>query len=98
MPHRYHVVLVSIMLGFTFSPIASGQIGQPDIIQEHWYHSYATLTLDVNEWANDNPDIVRLVIAGQTELGRNLFQISLCRGFNRYKCFRAQLAGAVVKW
>ena len=77
MPHRYHVVLVSIMLGFTFSPIASGQIGQPDIIQEHWYHSYATLTLDVNEWADDNPDIVRLVIAGQTELGRNLWVLQI---------------------
>ena len=77
MPHRCHVVLVSILLGFTFSPIASGQIGQPDIIQEHWYHSYATLTLDVNEWADDNPDIVRLVIAGQTELGRNLWVLQI---------------------
>jgi hypothetical protein len=35
------------------------------------------LTLDVNEWADENPDIVRLVVAGQTELGRNLWVLQI---------------------
>ena len=59
------------------SPMVAAQVGQPDIIQEHWYHSYATLTLDVNEWADDHPDIVDLIVAGQTEMGRNLWMLRI---------------------
>lgn len=58
-------------------PLATAQVGQPDIIQEHWYHSYATLTLDVNEWADDHPDIVNLLSIGQTEMGRNLWMLQI---------------------
>ena len=54
------------------APMSSAQIGQPGLIQEHWYHSYASLTLDVNEWADENDDIIRLEVAGQTELSCNL--------------------------
>ena len=50
---------------------------QPDIVQEHWYHSYLTLTHDVQSWATDNPDIVILTVAGQTELGRNLWMLQI---------------------
>ena len=53
------------------------QAQQPDIVQEHWYHSYATLTLDVNAWADDHPDIVNLLVIGQTELGRNLWMLQI---------------------
>ena len=59
------------------SPMVAAQVGQPDIIQEHWYHSYATLTLDVNDWADDHPDIVDLIVAGQTEMGRNLWMLRI---------------------
>jgi hypothetical protein len=59
------------------SPMVAAQVGQPDIIQEHWYHSYATLTLDVNEWADDYPDIVDLIVAGQTEMGRSLWMLRI---------------------
>ncbi len=59
------------------SPIATAQVGQPDIIQEHWYHTYTTLTLDVNEWADNNPDIVNLLSVGQTEMGRNLWMLQI---------------------
>ena len=31
----------------------------------------------MNEWADENPDIVRLVVAGQTELGRNLWVLQI---------------------
>ena len=77
MPSRLSLILVGLMLAFSYTPVASGQFSQPEIIQEHWYHSYATLTLDVNEWADENPDIVRLVVAGQTGLGRNLWVLQI---------------------
>ena len=71
------VLIVASMLAVSTSPAATAQIGQPDIIQEHWYHSYATLTLDVNEWADDYPEIVNLLVVGQTELGRNLWMLQI---------------------
>ena len=77
MSSRLSLILVGLILTFSYTPVASGQFSQPEIIQEHWYHSYATLTLDVNEWADENPDIVRLVVAGQTELGRNLWVLQI---------------------
>ena len=71
------IVLASLMLTVPVAPAASAQIGQPDIIQEHWYHSYATLTLDVNAWADDYPEIVYLSVVGQTEMGRNLWMLQI---------------------
>ena len=71
------IILTSLMLTVPVAPVASAQIGQPDIIQEHWYHSYATLTLDVNAWADDYPEIVNLLVVGQTELGRNLWMLQI---------------------
>ena len=75
---RFLVVIVLTSLILTSaSPIATAQVGQPDIIQEHWYHTYATLTLDVNEWADDYPEIVNLTVVGQTEMGRNLWMLQI---------------------
>jgi len=71
------IILASLMLTVQVAPATSAQIGQPDIIQEHWYHSYATLTLDVNAWADDYPEIVNLLVVGQTELGRNLWMLQI---------------------
>ena len=71
------VLVVASMLTVSTSPVATAQIGQPDIIQEHWYHSYATLTLDLNEWADDYPEIVNLLVVGQTEMGRNLWMLQI---------------------
>ena len=70
-------VILGILLLSVFTPIAQAQGGQPDIVQEHWYHSHATLTIDVNAWADDYPDIVDLTSAGQTELGRELWVVRL---------------------
>ena len=70
------MVLASLMVA-SASPMASGQISQPDIVQEHWYHSYATLTLDVNAWADEYPEIVNLLVVGQTEMGRNLWMLQI---------------------
>ena len=77
MSNRLQAIFIGLVLAVSYSPVASAQFGQPEIVQEHWYHSYATLTLDVNEWADENPDIVRLVVAGQTELGRNLWVLQI---------------------
>ena len=65
------------MLSVSTSPVATAQIGQPDIIQEHWYHSYATLTLDLNEWADDYPEIVEMFSIGKTELGREIWMLQI---------------------
>ena len=70
------MVLASLVVA-SASPMASGQISQPDIVQEHWYHSYATLTLDVNAWADEYPEIVNLLVVGQTEMGRNLWMLQI---------------------
>ena len=74
---RWVLLVVFSSLVASSSPVVSGQISQPDIIQEHWYHSYATLTLDLNAWADDYPEIVNLLIVGQTEMGRNLWMLQI---------------------
>ena len=71
------VMVLASLVAASASPMVSGQISQPDIVQEHWYHSYATLTLDVNAWADEYPEIVDLIVAGQTELGRNLWVLRI---------------------
>ena len=71
---RVVAVLVMLLVA-SATPMASAQ--QPDIVQEHWYHSYLTLTTDVQSWAVDYPEIVILTVAGQTELGRNLWVLQI---------------------
>ena len=70
------IVLASLAMS-SAGPTVTAQISQPDIIQEHWYHSYATLTLDLNDWADNNPDIVILLSVGQTELGREIWMLQI---------------------
>jgi hypothetical protein len=77
MSRLWVVVVLTSLLVTTASPIVTAQIGQPDIVQEHWYHSYATLTLDLNEWADDYPEIVILFSIGQTELGREIWMLQI---------------------
>ena len=69
------VAVLAMLLVASATPMASAQ--QPDIVQEHWYHSYLTLTADVQAWATDHSDIVILTVAGQTELGRNLWMLQI---------------------
>jgi hypothetical protein len=77
MGRSWVVVVLTSLLVTSASPIVTAQIGQPDIIQEHWYHSYATLTLDLNEWADDYSEIVILFSIGQTELGREIWMLQI---------------------
>ena len=70
------VILLSFFISASlFADINMAQ--QPDLVQEHWYHSYATLTIDVNAWADDYSEIVNLLVIGQTELGRNLWMLQI---------------------
>ena len=69
------MTLVLVLVANSMMPTIDAQ--QPDIIQEHWYHSYATLTVDVNEWADNNPDIINLLSVGQTELGREIWMLQI---------------------
>ena len=69
------LAVLAMLLVASATPMASAQ--QPDIVQEHWYHSYATLTVDVNAWAGDYPEIVDLTSAGNTELGRELWLVRI---------------------
>lgn len=77
MSRLWVVVVLSSLLFTSASPIVTAQIGQPDIVQEHWYHSYATLTLDLNEWADDYPEIIILFSIGKTELGREIWMLQI---------------------
>jgi len=71
------IAVLTVLLVASASPMVVAQ--QPDIVQEHWYHSYATLTIDVNAWADDpeTSEIVNLLVVGQTELGRNLWMLQI---------------------
>ncbi|RJU88891.1 MAG: hypothetical protein DWC02_01115, partial [Candidatus Poseidoniales archaeon] len=49
--------------------------GEP--IDNHLYMSWAALTQEVNDWSNDNPDIVELSSIGQSFLGKELWMVVL---------------------
>ncbi len=69
------LALVALIVAGGAAPVASAQ--QPDLTQEHWYHSYATLTLDVQAWEDDYPEVVRLVSAGTTLYGRQQWVLQI---------------------
>ena len=49
--------------------------GEP--IDNHVHMSWAALTLEVNEWADDYPDIVDLTDIGESELGKTLWVVRI---------------------
>ena len=77
------LALVAVLLVAGVAPVATAQ--QPGFTQEHWYHSYPTLTIDVQAWEDDYPEIVRLLSAGTTLYGRQqwVVQISDWAGENK---------------
>ena len=48
-----------------------------DPIDSHVHMTWAALTLEVNEWADDYPEIVDLVSVGESELGKSLWVVRL---------------------
>ena len=69
------LVLFAMVVVGGAAPVASAQ--QPGIIQDHWYHSYATLTVDLQAWEDDYPEVVRLVSAGTTLHGRQQWVLQI---------------------
>ncbi len=49
--------------------------GEP--VDSHVHMTWAALTLEVNDWADENADIVDLISAGKSELGRDLWVVRL---------------------
>ena len=49
--------------------------GEP--VDSHVHMTWAALTMEVNDWADQNSDIVDLVSAGKSELGRDLWVVRL---------------------
>lgn len=79
-------VAVGLVLCLLLSslPVASAQSdssedaawpGEP--IDGHVHMTWAALTLEVNEWADNYPDIVDLVSVGESELGKSLWVVRL---------------------
>ena len=48
-----------------------------DPVDSHVHLTWAALTLDVNDWASEHPDIVDLTTAGTSELGKTLWVVRL---------------------
>lgn len=75
------LVLCLFLAGIT--PLASAAAdtdenawpGEP--IDNHVHMTWAALTMEVNEWADDNPDIVQLIDAGKSELGKSLWVVQI---------------------
>ncbi|DAC16662.1 MAG: hypothetical protein CMB51_05235 [Euryarchaeota archaeon] len=49
--------------------------GEP--VDNHVHMTWAAMTIEVNNWADDNPDIVDLVDVGESELGKTLWVVRL---------------------
>ena len=49
--------------------------GEP--IDNHVHMTWAALTLEVNQWADDYPEIVDLTSVGESELGKTLWVVRL---------------------
>ena len=82
-------VAVGLVLCLLLSslPVASAQSDSNDDtawpgdpIDGHVHMTWAALTLEVNEWADNNPDIVDLVSVGESELGKSLWVVRLSDG------------------
>ena len=49
--------------------------GEP--IDNHLHMTWAALTMEVNDWADNNPEIVKLIDAGDSELGKTLWVLQI---------------------
>jgi len=80
---RTAVCLVMCMVLATV-PAASAQFDPQkthawpgDPVDSHLHLTWASLTLDVNDWADEHPDIVDVTSAGNSELGKSLWVVRL---------------------
>ena len=88
---RVAVGLVLCMF-FASIPIASAQSDSTDEeewpgdpLDSHIHLTWATLTLDVNDWADEYPEIVDVTSVGESELGKSLWVVRLSDWSNETK-------------
>lgn len=72
---RLTVILAVLLVTPTLITAEQNWPGEP--VDNHIFMSYAALTQEVNEWADNNPDIVELSSIGQSFLGRELWMVVL---------------------
>ena len=66
-----------VVLIVTPSLVVADQNWPGEPIDNHVHMTWAALTMEVNEWADNNPDIVRLIDAGDSELGKTLWVLQI---------------------
>ncbi|MDE0953375.1 MAG: M14 family zinc carboxypeptidase [Candidatus Poseidoniales archaeon] len=67
--------IIVLLLSTSLNSIITAQ--QPEPVQEHWYHTYPTLTEDIQSWEENYPDIVKIVSAGETLYGRQQWVVQI---------------------
>ena len=79
---RVAVGLVLCLLFAGLSPVAVASSvaddawpGEP--VDNHVHMTWAALTMEVNDWADNHPDIVKLIDAGNSELGKTLWVLQI---------------------
>ena len=71
-------MLLALVPAATVQAESSEETSWPgDPIDSHVHMTWAAMTLEVNEWADDYPEIVDLMSAGESELGRALWVVRL---------------------
>ena len=71
------MMLSSIPITSAQSDSSEDQAWPGDPIDSHVHMTWAALTLEVNEWADDYPEIVDLTSVGESELGKSLWVVRL---------------------
>ncbi len=69
------IFLAVLIVAPTLATAEPNWPGEP--VDNHIYMSWAALTQELNDWSNDNPDIVMLSSIGQSYLGKELWMIVL---------------------
>ena len=74
------LVLCLLLAGIPATASASSESqeawpGEP--IDNHVHMTWAALTMEVNDWADNHPDIVKLIDAGDSELGKTLWVLQI---------------------
>jgi len=73
----FTLLIAAMSLAPLLDPVPTAAAQQPDIIQEHWYHTWASLTYDMMQWNNNQGEIAKVVSAGVTVLGRDQWVVQI---------------------
>ena len=73
---RALAVFLAVMV-MTPAMVAAEQDWPGEPVDNHVHMTWAAMTLEVNEWADENPDIVELADVGKSELGKTLWVVRL---------------------